>query len=262
MRKFSVKQFRKLTSIEEMVSYAQKTLPCLGSGSSRIVFAYSRGKALKISLNDKGFEQNAAEKLVFENEDTKFAVSHIYDYKEIDGKIVWLISQIVRITKGIEEFEVLSGFSWDAYNEVIKEFAKYNANKELPEITSDISNQYSKRVSHMRKTGDERNASYYEKLLVDLQIMVSSNFFKGIIAAMNQNRLMPGDILEIEHYGKTSCGRVVLLDYGLTEAVANKFYRKTATTTTLTSKPPSSITVQVSACNIKTTPKRKRVLTG
>ncbi|MFA6049825.1 MAG: hypothetical protein WC761_01390 [Candidatus Paceibacterota bacterium] len=250
-KKFSVRKFRKFSSPEEMLAYAHETLPCLGKGSSRTAFAYSRGKVLKISADNKGFAQNAAERFVANNLDTKMAVSAIYDHKEIDGHTVWLISQIVRVIKNYDEFENLAGFSWEPFNEIIREFAKHNAQESLGKVTTSISNEYSKRVKKLKTSGDERNANYFEKLLKDIEVMKVSPFFLGIIAAMEQNRLMPGDILEVEHYGKTSDGNIVLLDYGLTEEIANKYYKKPAI---------KSCTVAVTTVSLASSPEIKTVV--
>lgn len=224
-RKFSTRFFNKLLSTEEMIAYAKSTsLQCLGQGSSRIAFALSKSRVLKIALNERGLEQNGAEYVVSGNQNAKSAVSAIYDHKEIDGKVVWLISQLVRPIRDADEFKLLSGFSWDPYNDLVREYAKSNASLGLEEVTSSISRQYSKRLKRLKNEGDIRTASYYEELLGDLDHMITSDFFHGIVAAMKDNRLMPGDILEVDHYGKTSDGKIVLYDYGFTEEIAQKFY--------------------------------------
>lgn len=224
-KKFSMRHFRSLTSGEEIVTYAQTHLSCLGKGSSRIVFACSKSKVLKIAINEKGYAQNAAELFVSHNAETKGAVSAIMDSRKDEaGNVVWLISQLVRTVTSSDEFKALSGFSWDVYGDTIKAFAKTNAQNDLESITSDISNQYSKRLVRLKNEGDERNAKYYETLLFELDLMKNSSFFKGIVSAMKVNRLMPGDILEIDHYGKTSDGAIVLYDYGFTEEIAKRFY--------------------------------------
>jgi len=222
-----MRHFRTLESEAEILEYAKSCLPLLGQGSSRVVYACSRSKVLKIAINDKGFAQNAAELDVSHNTETSGAVSAILDHKtDQDGHVVWLISQLVRTVNETEEFKTLAGFSWEVYSDTIRAFAKSNAQNDLENITSNISDQYSKRLVRLKNQGDERNAKYYETLLGDLEIMKHSRFFRGIISAMSINRLMPGDILEIDHYGKTSDGEIILYDYGFTEEIAKKFYPK------------------------------------
>lgn len=226
-KKFNVRAFRNLTSESEMLAYAKKFLACLGQGSSRVVFAYSHSKVLKIAINDKGYAQNAAEVVISQNSETKNAISRIHDSKiDSDGRVIWLISEMVRTVVDPDEFKELAGFSWEVYVDTVKAFAKVNAQEHLETITSDISKQYSKRMVRLKNQGDERNAKYYERLLFDLDAMKKSDFFVGIISAMKTNRLMSGDILELDHYGKTVNGTIVLFDYGFTEEIAKKFYPK------------------------------------
>lgn len=230
-KKFSMRLFQSLVSSEDIIAYATKHLTRLGTGSSRVVFACSRSKVLKIAINEKGFAQNAAELDIAKNNETKGAVSSVFSsHTDKEKNVVWLISQLVRTVRDTSEFKTLSGFSWEVYGDTIKAFAKTNAQNDLESITSDISNQYSKRLVRLKDQGDERNARYYETLLSDLDLMKNSQFFKGIMAAMKVNRLMPGDILEIDHYGKTSDGAIVLFDYGFTEDIAKKFYVQKETT--------------------------------
>jgi len=225
-KKFLLGRFKVLRTIEEMVAYGKMTLTVLGQGSGRITFAYRGGKVLKIALNDKGCAQNEAEKYVQENEATSDTVASIYDFGIVKDQVAWLISQIVRPITKEPEFRKLTGFSWDTFVEVIREFAKSNAQGDLRKITGEISSEFSKRAKQLRDGQDERNARYFEKKLEDLRAMENSTFIKGIISAMAVNRLMPGDLTELDHYGKTTDGRIVLLDYGFTEEVANAFYRK------------------------------------
>jgi len=278
-KKFSIYHFNKLLTTEEMVAYAKMTsLPCLGEGSSRVVFALSKSKVLKIAFNEKGLEQNAAERFVSKNAEAKSAVSAIYDHKEIDGKVVWLISQLVRTIRDIEEFKQLSGFNWDPYNDIVREFAKTNASSNLDEVTTSVSKQYSKRAKRLKTEGDMRTASYYEELLGDVDSMRTSEFFNGIVSAMKENRLMPGDILEVDHYGKTPDGKIVLFDYGLTEEIAKKFYSEKANRRKRYTFPPLPAELAVRAVgsgqvrsarpsmsddsSIKTVPLRRRLKVG
>lgn len=224
-KKFSMRHFRTLVSEADILDYANSCLPLLGKGSSRVVYACSKSKVLKISINDKGYVQNSAELGVAHNKETEGAVSAILDFKtDGEGNILWLVSQLVRTVTDADEFKSLAGFSWEVYGDTVRAFAKSNAQNDLETITSSISDQYSKRLVRLKNEGDERNARYYETLLGDLEIMKNSIFFRGIISAMSVNRLMPGDILEIDHYGKTSNGDIVLYDYGFTEDIAKRFY--------------------------------------
>lgn len=255
---FKLAFFRNLSCVSEMIEYAQKHLTCLGQGSSRIVFAFSKSRVLKIAINEKGLLQNEAEYEVAKNLKTKKSVCAIYEIGQTIEGVVWLISQIVRVIKSADEFRVLSGFGWESYGDVVKEYATQR-NQDISKITSSLSTQYSKRASLLKETGDIRNAFYYEKLLEDLNIMSSSEFFHGIISAMQENHLMSGDILEVDHYGKTSDGKIVLLDYGFTEDIANKFYRKKKDKKLEEEPVLLSDSHLENDCSIKTVPMKKLV---
>ena len=49
------------------------------------------------------------------------------------------------------------------------------------------------------------------------------------MAEKGKNRLKLGDLTVLDHWGKTPDGRVVILDYGFTEDVAEKHYSKSPT---------------------------------
>ena len=48
-------------------------------------------------------------------------------------------------------------------------------------------------------------------------------FIKKIKELVNNNDLNTGDLVS-DHFGKTADGRIVLIDYGLTEDVAQEYY--------------------------------------
>lgn len=222
-KKFNIRTFYNLSDKEKIIDYAKNNLLCLGQGSSRIVFAFSYGKALKIALNEKGYGQNAAELTISQNKETQNAIAKIYDYKINDEKkVLWLISEITRTINDIEEFKKLSGFSWEVYTDVIRSYIKTNG--QIENAINDITNFYIKRIEQFKKQDDKYNAKYYENLLSEIKKIKSSDFFSGIIAAIKTHKLMSGDILEIDHYGKTTHGTIVLLDYGFTEEIAKKYY--------------------------------------
>lgn len=52
----------------------------------------------------------------------------------------------------------------------------------------------------------------------------SQIFLQALNAFMKSSKLMPADIDNIGHWGKTADERVVILDYGFTDQVAQRFY--------------------------------------
>ena len=62
---------------------------------------------------------------------------------------------------------------------------------------------------------------------------------KALRTTMVNNDLLMGDVKEIDHWGKTSDGRIVLLDYGFTGEVWSKHYSSKPTGNSPTQKAPS-----------------------
>lgn len=92
-------RLRKYQYPEDVAYYLRRfvgehyNLPKMGQGSSRIVYALTSGKVLKIALNDKGLAQNEAEKIVSENPSTRYIGARVY---ESDSDNIWSVMEIAR----------------------------------------------------------------------------------------------------------------------------------------------------------------------
>jgi hypothetical protein len=115
--RFDVRKFKSLENIEFMKAYADSFLEMLGEGSSRVAYALSSNKVLKIALNKKGIDQNIAELDVFTNPLTKPMISKIQDY---DNDYRWLIADSVRIFNNESEFEKETGLAFQSFVEEVK----------------------------------------------------------------------------------------------------------------------------------------------
>lgn len=73
----------------------------------------------------------------------------------------------------------------------------------------------------------QRWGSFYSALLSVLSSKEpTGNKFMDVLAnTIRKNKLELGDIAVLQHWGKTEDGRLVMLDYGFTTAVAKKHYR-------------------------------------
>lgn len=164
-------------------------LPQIGKGSSRVVFRLDSKRVLKMAINNKGLAQNQAEIDVVTNPKLSPIFAKIYDY---GSDYSWLISELVRPLKSSREFEDLTGLS---------EF-------------------FFLLMDNLRTPNKEKQEQQIQRWL---ESHPNNLFFNGIIQAIKIGKLKPGDIA-LEHLGKTSNGRVVLLDYGLTDDVYSKHY--------------------------------------
>lgn len=175
----------------------------LGEGTSRIVFLMDSKKVLKLAQNQKGLGQNEAELDAITNPVLKPIFAKIYDYS---SDFSWIVSELVRPIKKYDEFEQLTGMKFQDFGLVISS-AKLN-NFNLNDIINRSENHYKNDILRIERLETVRN----------------SQLAKHVIEAMRDGDLIAGDIDHLGHWGKTADGRVVLLDYGFTTQVSNKYY--------------------------------------
>lgn len=101
-----------------------------------------------------------------------------------DDQNRWLIVDLVKELNEYEDFENLTGTNWDNFTATIYDHLGRRATKTLD----------------------------------------PDKFTQQVITLCQKHDLLPGDIDKIEHWGKTPDGRVVLLDYGLTNKVWDTYY--------------------------------------
>jgi hypothetical protein len=181
---FNINVMKKFKTVPEIYNYVKKYLKPMGRGSSRMTYLLSSRKILKIAKNEAGLSQNEAEIDVFTNPSTKNVVSRIFDY---DPQNKWLVSELVKPLHW-DEFESLTKWGWQEFVDCLK--AKLQGDgfqeKDVPQ--------------HMKK------------------------WFDAVVELAQANKLSLGDLKVDDHWGKTSDNRVVLLDYGLTYDVGDKYY--------------------------------------
>jgi len=232
-KKFTFSYFKKLRNLDNINAYISTRLPLLGTGSSRKVYGYSAGRVLKIAINESGLLQNAAELETYTNPKTKKVVAKIYSYgQSVDdsGKINWLLSEGVKPISTKQSFINFSGgMDWELYKELVSKHGSCLLHPDKVHASSrgvekDLENEFDYRVQYFRETGTEEDVEWYEKQKEKLQIILQTDLYSGVIECMKNSHLMPGDLLEIDHYGRTVDGYLVLLDYGFTKDIADELY--------------------------------------
>lgn len=224
---FKWNEFKALSTLDQKLQYAQQHLKELGRGSSRAAFLLSNRYVLKIALPqaaEKGMGQNKGELQVFANTASKNYVTAIHDAGE-DGH--WLVSEIARPLASTEEFQKLTGVPWEQFVSILKNHEDIKS--EFSEIEQGIQ-MWSRRLKNAQSQGNEagidkftKNVQNLQQRKTNLQKMLNSPVVQGALALMNQAGVMRGDILEVDHWGKTADGRVVLLDYGFTEDLVDLY---------------------------------------
>lgn len=185
---FSLDKAKKITDKDELWIYLNEYLQSLGRGSSREAFLYSSKKIIKIALNNAGLGQNEAEVDFYTNPKLKPLSTKIYDY---DKNNLWIISELVRpISK--EEFHQVFGIDFESFMDLAYLVLKGTNKKEDIEFSSQKTNQ----------------------------------FFNMLIDNIVVGQLCFGDIQVIDHWGKSTTGDIVMLDYGFNREVQCKYYKR------------------------------------
>ena len=224
---FKWPEFKNLQSTEQMLEYAANNLKELGRGTSRAAFLLSNRFVLKVAIpeaGEKGTGQNRGELSVYTNPASKGMVTAIQD---ADQQGRWLVSEIARPLSSEEEFQKLTGVSWEQFVSILKN--KNTIQDDFQELDQGIK-IWSRRQQSAQNTGNEaavqKAANTIQKLNLrkqNLQRMLDSEIVKGTFALMEQANVMRGDLLFVDHWGKTADGRVVLLDYGFTKDLADLY---------------------------------------
>lgn len=204
-RYFRKKQFFACKTLQEKLDYAEKNCVFIGKGSTRIVYRVRKSSyVLKIALNEKGIAQNQAEVEVWTQIHEKSPL--ITNIRDFANDYSWIESQIVKPLND-KEFEKLMGFSWYLFEDAI--------------IEAQQNSCWRKEISTRRDVWKRRKRT---KLVNQADAILTSSFVDNVINMIEDNKLNPGDIKEVYHWGKTTDQRVVLLDYGLTADVVKKHY--------------------------------------
>jgi len=215
------------------IDYAERYLPMLGEGSSRIVFALSSGKVLKIALNKAGEGQNGEEAEVWFKSRSPY-ITQVYDFSKNNK---WIISEIV---KPITEEDVERILEIDKFV-FLMFLAQQPAKLEDIHYVFQTKINYSEDVIETKKAelewSDSADENTKAKLQSDIEFeeeqaniyrnaisnKVFTEFMSGIINLVNTYSLQWNDINK-NHFGRNVQGQIKLLDFGYSTNVANDHY--------------------------------------
>lgn len=215
--KFDLSRFRDLTTYEERIEYLRNTAMRIGAGSSRVVFAISPKRVIKLaggsrladdiekvidSGTDKGNMRKAGE---YQNhlEMKTYKESSGADYGkllpmcyELAGDDSWLLAELVRPLGSDHELARLMGMDINQYKDW-------------------MSIMYSGRY-------DTRRAQYFFR---DLRSR-GMQMVEMIRSFLDSNPdIEKADMTRPEQWGKGADGRLVLLDFGADKEIIRKHYR-------------------------------------
>lgn len=222
---FNLSEFKQLDSIQDRLLYAGKHLNMLGAGSSRVAFYLNNRSVLKIAKNDKGIDQN-----ISEIELGTIGLDHltkVFAYDEQEGH--WLISEVVRELKSADEFEKLTGMPISVFSKAL-EFKDDIAHRNAYELRIKELENYIKDLEANRNVNMDAKAANIRRYKSSIEqyknVLFAANepLVLELQELMKTRGLAIGDLWVYDHYGKTADGRVVLLDYGLTDEVWDMHY--------------------------------------
>lgn len=222
------------------IKYAAQTLPVLGKGSSRITFAYSGGKALKIATSSAGLAQNKTEVdnwRIAQKQGFSDLVTTIY---AVDSNNKWLIAEIVKELKSDQDIFSAFGITILIFAIVLKRLKhRSTVDAALKQTVHDIENLVKAKEKDIKWFIDiqsnEELLEKSEKELAELKenlIMVKKihgnpkliNFLTNLVNFQKATETPWGDLQNTEHYGRNVQGQIKLLDYGLTREILQKHY--------------------------------------
>ena len=192
---FDLATFKSFDDQFDAYNYARDNLKALGKGSGRVAYAYSSGKALKIAMNEQGFRQNEVEVSVYSQPKTRDIVAKIYEH---DPGMMWVLVELVRPINSEEEF--MDYVSAEGFSGTVADAPDiYGMNAVVGDI---VDNEY-------------------EGALAGRVDPVFAYMLRTVVV---ENDLEVSDIVTKRSWGKTSDGRLVLLDYGFDRANARTHY--------------------------------------
>lgn len=207
--KFNWNEFKKLKS--EHLRYARKTLKLLGEGSSRRTYLFSSHKVLKIAKNDAGRAQNKTEVEVFTNPQVKDITTKIFEY---DDNYQWILSELVKPVGeyGLSEWLGFTSLPTSDLLYIILPY-KYDYPKNTQVTGVDLINKLIK-DKHGEKS-DVFKSQIYHKLV---------KFIRQLSKFVEATNMHYADLYVDDHYGFAPDGRLVVLDYGLSENTYDSYY--------------------------------------
>lgn len=204
--KFELSKFARVMGAEEQLEYLRSTGMYVSAGSSRIVFAVSPKKVVKLAggMDDgdggkfrprylqAGRAQNKAEYESYQSAlpEERMLLPAVY---EAHPSYAWIVCELVRPLRSDDELRAMLHLTTEQY-------AKF----------MDV-------IGYGRKSFDEFVSSLDGE---------ARKLFESISKLVEKLDLYIGDMSTIDQWGKTADGRLVMLDTGATEEVMRRHYRE------------------------------------
>jgi len=181
-RSLDWKRFKALETPDEMIAFCiEQGLRPMGE-SNRVVFALNSSKVLKIAKRDAlGRDQNLSEAKIASDSQAAPVLTKVFDY---DPEGWWLVAELVRPLKSVKEWQQMMGGVEHLTPRVLYSLALRNFH---PNYVTDTEK---KELAFPR----------VQKLVEPFTVVVRKHLVQ--------------ELGSYDHWGKTSDGRLVVLDYG------------------------------------------------
>lgn len=220
------KRSARIGKADLILNYAEERLKALGVGSSRQTFLFSAKKVLKIAMNESGFAQNKTEYEMYSKFKNLDLFTNIYKVgpKNNLGPI-YLVSELVREFKEEEEFDAISSIPFNLVGMFIS-ILKYKGGT-FEEAIGRCKRRMKEDIDYYTENDMEvpQEYLYFLDVLNGKINLEEQPILKGIFKLNRESDINLGDFYAISHWGKTTDNKVVLLDYGLTEEIWEKYYK-------------------------------------
>jgi len=184
--KFNISYFKSLNDPGKINTYLEESLEEIGR-STRAVFTLTSSKVVKVATNDKdlpiGISQNESEVNFYTNPLTKLVSTKILEYHP---SFYWIISELVKPISD-SEFEKFSGGTLSDIDYVV-----------------------------FRMEDESLSAQDILKLKKESSEGFPHDDFIKLLGDLKESGMKLNDLALSSSWGRTSSGKVVLLDYGLT----------------------------------------------
>ena len=166
----------------------------VASGSSRMVFKLNDKKVLKLAKNQKGIDQNETEADCYLRQ-----LYGIADWYNVSSDGIWIVSELCTKAKQ-SDFKAKLGLSFADYCNYV----------------GYINQERSHRKSWRSYPQPEKFYEYIE----------AENLLGGVYEYIGNWDPPVGDLQRISSYGINQEGEIVIVDTGLSETVADKYYTR------------------------------------
>lgn len=203
-RGFSIKQFKKLQTIDQRLEYARARLPRLGRGAAREVFGLGSGKILKIVHKNIGRLQTRNEVEAYTSGKAEPFLAKIFDFDS--ENYMWQVSEGVKVLADNADLMAKMHPSEMILEDVITGAYKNRSFEEALRHAVEYQNENADQA--FGPFNMDRPIALEE--LNDLDIELFRKAYEATKAGIE-------DLDRYDHWGMTTDGRLVIADYGLTE---------------------------------------------